>query len=98
LITIDIASCTINLLKLFSGFQGKGHFGQSLNNSKKKLSQNMQCLCTDTALVNQRVFQERTIPKPTGLLVNVANCFLCKSGKLFLCGSPVQYFDFVSCL
>lgn len=92
---IRVGCIVISFQSLF-GFQGKGQFDQLwINNSKKKISQNMQCLCIDTALVNQRVLQEHAIPKPTGLLVkNITDCFLCKSGKLLLCENSVQYFDF----
>jgi pimeloyl-ACP methyl ester carboxylesterase len=59
----------IGRIRISSRREGKGQFDQlCIKYSTKKLSQNMRCLCTDTALVNHRVLQEHTIPKPTGLL------------------------------
>ncbi|KAJ4810367.1 hypothetical protein LUZ62_022933 [Rhynchospora pubera] len=56
-------------IRVLARREGKGQFDQlCINNSKRKLSQSMKCLCTDMALVNQRILQEHAKPKPTGLL------------------------------
>ncbi|KAJ3708265.1 hypothetical protein LUZ61_011970 [Rhynchospora tenuis] len=56
-------------IRVLSRREGKGQFDQlCINNSKRKLSKNMRCLCTDMALINQRVKQEHALSKPTGLL------------------------------